>query len=174
MAGLAKELSSNDSGLKLDSKTINSIFWADDIVLLTENKTDLENLLKIVSNYCCENKLTINCKKTKCLIFNKNGRLIKEQIHMNGIKLENVREYKYLGFIFTPSGEIGTGLQDLRNRAFKSFQALKQKMGESFNRDVETAIGLYESMIKPILTYASDFWGCLKLPPQNKNPIEIM
>ena len=29
-------------------------------------------------------------------------------------------------------------------------------------------------MIKPILTYASDFWGCLKLPPQNKNPIEIM
>ena len=29
-------------------------------------------------------------------------------------------------------------------------------------------------MIKPILTYASDFWGCLKLPPQLRNPIEIM
>ena len=61
MAGLAKELSSKDSGLKLDSKTINSIFWADDIVLLTENRSDLETLLKIVSNYCCKNKLTINC-----------------------------------------------------------------------------------------------------------------
>ena len=47
-------------------------------------------------------------------------------------------------------------------------------MGESFNQDVETALGLYDSMIKPILTYASDFWGCLKLPTQNKNPVEIM
>ena len=120
------------------------------------------------------NKLTINCKKTKCLIFNKSGRLIREKISMNGVPLENVREYKYLGFIFTPSGEIGTGLQDLRDRAFKSFQALKRKMGESFNQDIETALGLYDSMIKPILTYASDFWGCLKLPTHNKNPVEIM
>ena len=75
-----------------------------------------------------------------------------------------------MGFIFTPSGEISTGLKDLRDRAFKSFQALKSKMGESFNRDVVTALSLYESMIKPILTYASDFWGCLKLP--KTNPIE--
>lgn len=44
-------------------------------------------------------------------------------------------------------------------------------MGESFNQDVKTALNLYESMIKPILTYASDFWGCLKLP--KNNPIEV-
>ena len=174
MAGLAKNLSASDSGLKLDSKKINSLFWADDIVLLSENQSDLEKMLKMVSEYCNTNKLTINCKKTKCLIFNKTGRLSRESIYMNGVKLDNVREYKYLGFIFTPSGEIGTGLQDLRDRAFKSFQALKNKMGASFNRDVDTALGLYESMIKPILTYASDFWGCLKLPTQNKNPVEIM
>ena len=97
---------------------------------------------------------------------------IREKFLLNGIQLENVREYKYLGFIFTPSGEISTGLKDLRDRAFKSFQALKSKMGESFNRDVVTALSLYESMIKPILTYASDFWGCLKLP--KNNPIENM
>ena len=174
MAGLATKLSADDSGLKLDNKKVNSLFWADDIVLLTETREDLERLLKNVSEYCNLNKLTINCKKTKCLIFNKTGRLIREKISMNGVPLENVREYKYLGFIFTPSGEIGTGLQDLRDRAFKSFQTLKRKMGDSFNRDIETALGLYDSMIKPILTYASDFWGCLKLPTHNKNPIEIM
>ena len=43
-------------------------------------------------------------------------------------------------------------------------------MGESFNRDVLTALNLYDSMIKPILLYSSDFWGCLKLP--RDNPIE--
>ena len=72
-------------------------------MLLTEKREELEKLLKIVSDYCNVNKLTINCKKTKCLIFNKTGRLIREKVSMNGIPLENVREYKYLGFIFTPS-----------------------------------------------------------------------
>ena len=91
------------------------------------------------------------------MIFNQTGRLSKENISMNGIQPENVREYKYLGFVFTPSGEIGTCLQDLRDRAFKSFQALKQKIGDSFRQDIETAVGLYDSMIKLILTYSSDY-----------------
>ena len=96
----------------MGNSKINCIFWADDIVLLCENGSQLDKMIKIISKYCEENKLTINCKKTKCLIFNKTGRLVREQFFLNGNLLENVREYKYLGFIFTPSGEIGTGLQD--------------------------------------------------------------
>ena len=74
--------------------------------------------------------------------------------------------------MLTPSGEIKTGLQDLRDRALKSFHILRNKMGESFNHNVRTAISLFESLIKPILLYCSDFWGCLKLP--NNNPIETL
>ena len=170
MAKLAKDLMALGNGLIMDNYKINSIFWADDIVLLCENGDELNSLIKIIAEYCKLNKLTINGKKTKCLIFNKTGRLIRENVYLNGNLLENVRQYKYLGFVLTPSGEITTGLQDLRDRAFKAFQALKGKMGESFNDDVPTALSLYDALIKPILTYASDFWGCLKLP-QN-NPIE--
>lgn len=170
MAELAKDLMALKNGLMMDNYKINSIFWADDIVLLCENGDELNNMIKVITEYCKVNKLTINCKKTKCLIFNKTGRLIRENIYLNGTVLENVRQYKYLGFVFTPSGEILTGLQDLRDRAFKAFHALKGKMGDSFNDDIPTALSLYDSLIKPILTYASDFWGCLKLP-QN-NPVE--
>ena len=129
-------------------------------------------MINIVTKFCDENKLTINCKKTKCLIFNKTGRLIRQKFFLNGVPLENVRQYKYLGFMFTPSGELRSGLKDLRDRGFKSFQALRYKMGESFNRDVLTVLNLYDCMIKPILLYSSDFWGCLKMP-QN-NPIETL
>ena len=170
MAELAKDLMALDNGLELENSKINSIFWADDIVLLCENGNQLNDMIKMIAEYCKTNKLTINCKKTKCLIFNKTGRLIRENIYLEGNLLENVRQYKYLGFIVTPSGEIRTGLQDLRDRAFKAFQALKAKMGESFNGDVVTALNLYDVLIKPILTYASDFWGCLKMP--QTNPIE--
>ena len=172
MAELAKNLNSLESGLQMNDLKINSIFWADDIVLLCENGDQLDRMIKIISQYCKVNKLTINGKKTKCLIFNKTGRLMRDKFFLNGTALENVRQYKYLGFIFTPSGEIRSGLQDLRDRAFKAFQAVKSKMGESFNQDVVTALNLYDSMIKPILTYASDFWGCYKLP--QSNPVEIL
>jgi len=75
-----------------------------------------------------------------------------------------------LGFIFTPSGEIRTGLEDLRDRALKAFYSLKNKMGNAFHRNIPTSLSLFDSLIKPILLYASDFWGPLKLPANN--PIE--
>ena len=42
-------------------------------------------------------------------------------------------------------------------------------MGYLFRKDLLTTISLFNTLIKPILLYASDFWGCLKLP--NNNPI---
>ena len=47
---------------------------------------------------------------------------------------------------------------------------MKNDMGTSFNQDIPTSLSLIDSLIKPILLYASDFWGCLKLP--KNNPIE--
>ena len=62
------------------------------------------------------------------MIFNKTGRLLRTKFHFNKIPLENVREFKYLGFMLTPSGEINSGLQDLRDRALKAFYKLKNSM----------------------------------------------
>ena len=81
-----------------------------------------------------------------------------------------VRSYKYLGFVITPSGEICTGLKDLRDRALKAFMKMKNDMGTSINKDILVTLSLIESLIKPILLYCSDFLGCLKL--LQTNPIE--
>ena len=125
-----------------------------------------------MEKYCKDNELTINTDKTKCMIFNKTGRLIRKKFSLNNSNIETVRSYKYLGFIITPSGEINTGLNDLRDRAMKAFFKLKTLMGNSFYSHIKTTLHLLDTLIKPILLYASDFWGCLK-PPKN-NPIEKM
>ena len=65
MAELAKDLMALDNGLMMDNHKINSIFWADDIVLLCENDDELNNMIKLIAEYCKRNKLTINCKKNK-------------------------------------------------------------------------------------------------------------
>ena len=90
--------------------------------------------------------------------------------YLNDVQLECVRNYKYLGFIITPSGELNTGIKDLKDRAFRAFMKIKSDLGTSFNQDVQLVLSLVQSLIKPILLYASDFWGCFKFP--KNNPIE--
>ena len=135
--------------------------------MFAKSKEDLDKMLKILEEYCGENEIKINTKKTKCMIFNKTGRLMRRPFYLDGVQLECVRSYKYLGFVVTPSGEIQTGLKDLRDRAFKAYMKLKCDLGSSFNQDVLTTLSLIDSLIKPILLYAGDFWGCLKMPQPN-------
>ena len=51
------------------------------------------------------------------MVFNKTGRLMRRAFYLNGVLLESVRSYKYLGFLLT--GEIGSGLNNLKDRAFR-------------------------------------------------------
>ena len=91
---------------------INSLFWADDLVMFSDSDAGLQVMLKTLEIYCKENELTVNTKKTKCMVFNKNGTLLLRPFYLNNVQLECVRVYKYLGFIITPSGELNTGLKD--------------------------------------------------------------
>ena len=170
ISDLAKQFDTKEDKPRIGNLGINSLFWADDLILFSETKEGLDELLKILEDYCEVNHLLVNTKKTKCMIFNKTGRLMRRPFFLNGVKLEMVREYKYLGFVITPSGEINTGLHDLRDRGYKAFMKIKNDLGLSFNHDIKIFLHLIDSLVKPILLYASDFWGCLKLP--KNNPVE--
>ena len=158
-------------GVNIDHTTnINSIIWADDILLMTETEEQLQSLLCNLERYCDKNGLTLNTEKTKVMIFNKTGRHIRRKLWYKNTMIETVRTYKYLGFIFTPSGEINTGLCDLYDRALKAYMSLKSKLGQFFRQSIPNTMKYFDSLIKPIMLYSSDFWGCLKLP--KNNPLE--
>ena len=129
-------------------------------------------MLFALSLFVEENKMAINAKKTKCMIFNKTGKFIRRTYATKHGNIETTNTYKYLGFIFTPSGEINSGLKDLKDRATRAFQKLRHKMGIYFRLHPLTTISLFDSLVKPILLYSSDFWACLKLP--KNNPIDNM
>ena len=157
--------------LKTDkSESIGCLLWADDIVLLSESGEGLQSMLQNFSVYVKENRMEINAKKTKCIIFNKTGRFLRRSFQVGEKIIFTTNTYKYLGFVMTPSGEINTGLQDLKDRALRSYYSLKSKMGRYFMLFPTTTIHLFDTCVKPILLYNSDFWGCLKLP--KNNPIE--
>ena len=172
LADLQPILQDCNDNVKIDESTSVSCFlWADDILMFSNSKEGLQGKLNKLEEYCTINKLTVNTEKTQCMIFNKTGRLLKNfEFTYNNTPLSCVREYKYLGFMVTPSGEIRTGLEDLRIRALKAFSKMKKALGIHFRLKLSNTLHLFMYIIRPILLYCSDFWGCLKQP--KNHPIE--
>ena len=153
-----------------NSNVIGCIVWADDILMLSETKDGLQNMLHILGEYSSKNFMDINYTKTKGIIFNKTGKIIKTAYKLKDAFIYSTNSYKYLGLMITPSGALIHGLADLKDRAMRAYYKLKQKLGHLFRRHINITIHLYNTLVRPILLYASDYWGCLKMP--TNNPIE--
>ena len=86
--------------------------------------------------------------------------------------ITSVREYKYLGFLITPSGEVSTGIQDLKSRAMYALAQLRMKLGDNFRQNPRISLYLFDALVKPIMLYCSDFWGMLQI--DKNNPSELL
>ena len=158
--------------VQIKGASVGCLIWADDILLMSKSKDGLQNMLFALKTYAEKNGMALNTKKTKVMIFNKTGRHLRREFHYGEEKLETVRQYKYLGFLVTPSGEINSGLKDLKDRAQRALSKLRKKMGITFREKPSLTLKIFSSLIEPILLYASDFWGTLKMP--SNNPIETL
>ena len=86
--------------VKLGSTIFNCLLYADDIILFSESEAGLQKCLVKLSQYCKSWCPNVNYEKSKVMIFNKASRPYGNlNYYINNIKLENVREYMYLGII---------------------------------------------------------------------------
>ena len=90
--------------------------------------------------------MTLNIKKTKIVTFNKRGRHIRGNFYFGKEKLETAREYKYLGFLVTPSGEINLGFERSERSHIKSFSQAQKQNGYLVQ---ETPEHCYKTLQKP-------------------------
>ena len=137
---------------------IEYLLYADDLVLFSRSEKGLQNSLNKLTEYCKVWNLTINLDKTKVLIFNKTGKLIKNNLHINGKKIESTKTYKYLGLIFSVSGKFTEAKNDLLNRGFKAMFKLTS-MFKNTNPSFQTCMHLFDHIIKPVLLYGSEIWA---------------
>ena len=137
---------------------INALAYADDIVLLSTTKEGLQKGIDTVQDYCNDWGLMINDSKTKTMIFSKGNQKIKTTFTLNGVELENTKDYKYLGItIHKKNCSFNPALTYLRNKAIRAIYALRSKV--DVNRlPIPTALKLFDSLIKPILLYSSEVW----------------
>ena len=89
----------NDSDIFLNSSEdkINILMYAGDLIILSDSKNGLQKQIEKLENYCSKWKLEINNKKSKTMIFNRGNKLINTEFYTKKAKLENVKEFNYLG-----------------------------------------------------------------------------
>ena len=150
----------NTDPAHIDSMPINQMFFADDLILVSESpQLGLQKCIDILSKYCFDWKLCVNMDKTKVMIFSQNN--LSESLYgfyYNHNIIEIVNQYKYLGLVFRSDGKLKFSAEQLSERARKAYYAIKSNIPANTNFSAETMLKLHQSMIIPILTYSSEVW----------------
>ncbi len=69
--------------------------------MISTSAQGLQHCLDKLNCYCKKWGLQINAKKTKVVIFNRAGRMLKNKnVHIDTEEIEITKETKYLGIIF--------------------------------------------------------------------------
>ena len=138
---------------------INSLLYADDLIILSRSKTGLQNCLNTLSFYCKSWMLKINPKKTKAMIFQKRSKKsVDINFKIDTEPVEIVQEYTYLGTRLTPTGNFTLALDHLKEKAMHAFYNI-QKHTLLSKLNPNTASQIFDTMIFSILSYNSEVWG---------------
>ena len=88
-----------------------SLLFADDVALVSHTVDGLQNQLNVLARASARIGLKINLDKTKIMVFRKGGHLSQyEKWFLNGIRLEVVNSYTYLGYTLTTKLSVSFGL----------------------------------------------------------------
>ena len=130
----------------LNNIPLQCLMYADDIVLLSSSSEGLQKRLGGLRLFCNDWCLDVNICKTKILIFNKTGKLLKDEFSFDNAPLECVQHYRYLGVYFSAS-EIFYFVQDyIFKKSLKSSFKLT-KLLTSLEPSFKTSLHLFYHLI---------------------------
>ena len=94
--------------VKLNNKPITSLMYADDLLILSETEDGLKESLQRLGKYAKQWKMKISAKKTKIMVFSKQGRKSDMKVKLYDLVIESCEQYPYLGTVFTPRNNFKT------------------------------------------------------------------
>jgi hypothetical protein len=103
--------------------------------------------------------LEISLTKTKVMIFNKSGKVLKGyKFVLNGNVLHITNEYQYLGIKFSPSGSMMAATDELCSKASRAWFSISNLLYTNKRMPISRALELFDSLVTPVALYASEFW----------------
>ncbi|GFO17364.1 RNA-directed DNA polymerase from mobile element jockey [Plakobranchus ocellatus] len=159
---------SKKPGIKVGGQNINNLRYADDTVLIAENKEDLQKLLNIVEEESRKKGFELNSKKTEVMVISRKQDSPKCDIFINEVKLKQSEKFKYLGTIISNDGKTNREISARTAQAKINFQKMKTILTNK-HISIETRKRALQCYIEPVLMYGCEAWTISK---QIQNKLE--
>ena len=145
-------------GIKLLGEYINNLRYADDTVLLAESEEELQKLVDAVKEGSLKFGLEMNTKKMKTMIIRRDvndGSKVK--IKVDGVILEQVESYQYLGQLITEDGRCEKDIRRRISIAKTNFLKMKNVLTTK-KLSMKTRKKILYCYIISTLMYAAETW----------------
>ena len=144
---------SSDIGVKITSRQISDLDFADDVVLLEEAKLRLQLLLDAIDQKSEKMGLVVNVSKIKSMATSDSPLILK----CKDKTIEQVKEFKYLESWIEYGGEIAIKIKRKIGQVTSAFSKLKL-VWRSSKYSICLTFRLLNSNVMSILLYAGKCW----------------
>ena len=144
-------------GLKVNGENLNNLRYADDTVLMAESEAQLQKLLDIVVKESEAMGLSLNVKKTECMVISKKPINPKCNLYSKGEQIKQVKKFKYLGFLITSDGKCTSEIKKRIAMSKDAFQKMKPILTNR-NITMATKIRVLKTYVWSVLLYGCECW----------------
>jgi hypothetical protein len=144
------------NGIQFDiTSRLHDLDYADDIVFMSNSFSGITHKLERLQHNAHKIGLRINIKKTKLMRI---GTQNTQPLTLNGVNIDDVEEFCYLGAIVTKTGGTDADIQNRINRARQAYFNLGKVWRSNFiSRNLKLRI--FDSCVVSILLYGCETWS---------------
>ena len=138
------------------STTVQDALYADDLVLVAEQKQDLQRMLTVVDWVCKKWGMAISVEKSKVLTVGCAD--VCTAIQLNNQSLEEVESFIYLGSSIDKSGKASTEVDTRIEKGDRAYQMWRKKVFRSANLSKATKMRVFRTLVMSVLLYGAETW----------------
>ena len=128
----------NFQGIDMEGTPLKLLLYADDLLLLSSTREDLQLGLDFLYDYCTRWRLYVNTDKTTVVIFRKGGNLSFHDHFFYGHDLLKVSEsVSYLGLTLSSRGKFLLTQRNLADRGLKAVYKLLKDTHDLYDPDLK-------------------------------------
>ena len=147
-------------GIKTPEFSVQCLLFADDLVLISENESDLQKMLDSVDKWCSKWRMTVNVNKSKIVHYRGKDHMETGVVFkLAGNVVEKVSYYNYLGLILDYSLDFSKTAKVLGISGGRALGAIINKYISNKGLAYKTYTKMYDMMVCPILDYCACVWG---------------
>lgn len=149
-----------NGGASIGRSRFYTLAYADDLAVIATNENKLRRMLKSLGKYFKEKEMILNVEKSKVLVFSRKDRdRGKRKWRWKEEEIEEVEEFKYLGYTFMKNNRDDAHIREVTRKAAGIMAQIWGIRERKLGGDWERRMMMFNIMVKSIFMYGVEIWG---------------